>query len=92
MREDSGGVISKQRRTYSDLSGIFMEASLAVDVHIFKEHDQTLWRMELHDDSARPVVWRNGFATPDQAWNAFLFVVRNEGMGSVAGDLKVCCR
>ncbi|MDP2751758.1 MAG: hypothetical protein Q8O31_04025 [Rhodocyclaceae bacterium] len=79
----------EQPRIYAQLSGIFMEDALAVNVQIYREHDENEWRMELQDDSAYPVVWKNYFITPEQAWDAFIAVVQTEGMESVFGSMKV---
>jgi hypothetical protein len=79
---------SHEPREDSKLSGIFIEDALAVNVLIFREHGEKHWRLELHDDTPQPVIWRTTFATQQNAWDAFMQVVRTEGMESVAGSMK----
>jgi len=75
-------------REKSSLSGIFIEDSLAVNVLIFREHGESQWSLELHDDTSQPVIWRTTFATEQNAWEAFMHAVRIDGMESVAGSMK----
>ena len=75
-------------REDSHLSGIFIEDALAVNVLISRAHGEKQWRLELHDDTSQPVIWRTTFATQQNAWDAFMQVVRTEGIESVAGPMK----
>lgn len=74
---------------YSDLSGIFIEDGLAVNVRIYKKPSSIGWFLEAQDDSNQPVIWSKRFPSDRAAWDEFLRVVNSETMEGVVGSMKI---
>ncbi len=76
----------------SELSGIFMEDNLAVDVRIYRLPSMLGWVLETRDGVTTPVRWSKRFSSDLAAWNEFLRVVKEESMESVGGPMKTTNR
>lgn len=71
-------------RIHSDLSGIFIEDGMAVDVQIFRHVRQDVWFMEITAGNSAPWRWDRVFHRDSEAWEAFHTAVRRETLAGIA--------
>jgi hypothetical protein len=77
-----------QRRLQSELSGIFIQDCLAVDVQIARSSAEGPWHLSCGSGNGGYLSWQIEFDTDSAAWEYFLKVVGRYGMETIAGMLS----
>lgn len=67
----------------SPLSGEFTSDDITVEVQIYRLATSEEWSLEVVDADDNSVVWDAVFATDQEAYDAFLEDVRDEGLEAI---------
>jgi len=70
----------------SNLSGIFIQDSLAVDVRISRSHPEAGWTLHTSATETEPLRWNGHFKTDLDAWQAFLSHAEEFGITTLLGQ------
>lgn len=74
---DSVDQLSRER---SQLSGRYTDNGTTVIVEIFRPSGSAAWRMEVTSLEEQATDWNETFASDQEAWDEFIYVVNIEGI------------
>ncbi|MGI2034123.1 hypothetical protein ACRQ1B_17165 [Rhizobium panacihumi] len=72
--------IDRHSRKRSQLSGRYTDNGITVIVEIFRPSDSAAWRMEVTSLGEQATDWNEAFASDQEAWDEFIYVVNTEGI------------
>ncbi len=72
--------IDRPSRERSQLSGRYTDNGITVIVEIFKPSGSPAWFMEVTSLEEQATDWNETFASDQEAWNEFIYVVNTEGI------------
>ena len=82
------GAGSEALETISNLSGVYIQDSMAVDLRIYRPQGTATWRVHVSADGAEDHHWTDQFQTDLAAWQAFLHQAQEFGIHTVIGSLR----